>query len=81
MSDSEYDVKKISQWEATIDFTISQLQCILASHWLIFFLRHNQSQTLLLGSMYMFLQLDLVNKCYYFTENLVLFRYNPNLLD
>ena len=30
--DTDYDVKKINQWEATIYFTIGQLQCILASH-------------------------------------------------
>ena len=32
-----WNQKIINQWEATINFTIGQLQCILASHWLIFF--------------------------------------------
>ena len=50
MSDSNYDVKKISQLKGHF-YHIGQLQCILASHWLIFILRHNQSQTLLVGSM------------------------------
>ena len=36
VSDSDYDVKKINQLEATINFTFGQLQCILASQWLIF---------------------------------------------
>ena len=34
-ADSDYDVKKLTT-EATKNFTIGQLQCILAPHWLIF---------------------------------------------
>ena len=38
VSDFDYDVKKISQLEATINFTIGQLQCILG--WVDFGISH-----------------------------------------
>ena len=47
--DSDYDVNKISQWDASIHCNWPIVKLIVASHWL-FFLCHNQSQTLLLGS-------------------------------